>query len=105
MLTLEKKDLKVETQMSKTIFLDIETQIARTVFVDIRNTSDKEIDVKALLVGKLQEKGYVVTNTPNEAFYILQGSILYVGRLILLHFVNPSTVVMEVPWRVPWVGR
>ena len=79
-IALEKKDLKVETQMSKTIFLDIETQIARTVFVDIRNTSDKEIDVKALLVGKLQAKGYVVTNTPSEAFYILQGSILYVGK-------------------------
>ena len=30
-IALEKKDLKVETQMSDTIFLDIETQIERTV--------------------------------------------------------------------------
>ena len=79
-IALEKKDLKVETQMSNTIFLDIETQIKRTVFVDVRNTSDKDIDVKSLLVSKLQAKGYTVTNTPAEAFYILQGSVLYVGK-------------------------
>ena len=79
-IALEKKDLKIETQMSDTIFLDIETQIERTVFVDIKNTSDKDIDVKSLLVSKLQAKGYAVTNVPNEAFYILQGSILYVGK-------------------------
>jgi len=79
-IALEKKDLKIETQMSDTIFLDIETQIERTVFVDVRNTSDKEIDVKSLLISKLQAKGYIVTNTPAEAFYILQGSVLYVGK-------------------------
>ena len=54
--------------MSDTIFLDLETRIERTVFVDVRNTSDKDMDVKSLLVGKLQEKGYAVTNTPSEAF-------------------------------------
>jgi len=79
-IALEKKDLKVETQMSDTIFLDIETQVEKTVFVDVRNTSDKEIDIKSLLVSNLQAKGYTVTNTPGEAFYILQGSILYVGK-------------------------
>ncbi|MBW7897588.1 Lipoprotein YlpA precursor [Candidatus Brocadiaceae bacterium B188] len=79
-IALEKKNLKVETQMSDTIFLDVETQIERTVFVDVRNTSDKEIDVKSLLVSKLQAKGYTVTNTPAEAFYILQANILYVGK-------------------------
>ncbi len=79
-IALEKKDLKVETQMSDTIFLDLETRIERTVFVDVRNTSDKDMDVKSLLVGKLQEKGYAVTNTPSEAFYIVQGSVLYVGK-------------------------
>jgi len=79
-IALEKKDLKVETKMSDTIFLDIETQVERTIFVDIRNTSDKDIDIKSLLVSRLQSKGYTVTATPQEAFYILQGNVLYVGK-------------------------
>ena len=79
-IALEKKDLKVETKMSDTIFLDIESQVERTIFVDMRNTSDKDIDIKSQLINKLQEQGYVVKATPKEAFYILQGNILYVGK-------------------------
>jgi hypothetical protein len=79
-IALEKKDLKVETQMSNTIFLDIENMAAKTVYVDFRNTSDKDIDVKSMLESKLKERGFTITATPKEAFYILQGNILYVGK-------------------------
>lgn len=79
-IALEKKDLKVENQMSDTIFLDIEKQLERTVFVDIRNTSDKDVDIKSQIIGKLQSRGYSITATPQEAFYILQGNILFVGK-------------------------
>ena len=79
-IALEKKDLKVETQMSNTVFLDLETQASRTAFIDVRNTSDKDIDIKTLLASKLQSKGYTISATPKEAFYILQCNILYVGK-------------------------
>lgn len=79
-VALEKKDLKVETKMSDTIFLDIENQAERTVFIDIKNTSDKELDIKPLVISKLQANGYRVTTNPKEAFYILQGNVLYVGQ-------------------------
>ena len=36
--------------------------------------------LKRCLSVNFKRKGYVVTNTPSEAFYILQGSILYVGK-------------------------
>jgi len=85
-IALEKKDLKVETKMSDTIFLDIEKQPERTIFVDIRNTSDKDIDIKSLIQSKIQGKGYVVTSTPGKAGYILQGNVLYVGKA------NPSAL-------------
>jgi len=79
-IALEKKDLRVETKMSSTIFLDIETQASRTAFIDVRNTSDQDIDIKTLLASKLQPKGYTISATPKEAFYILQCNILYVGK-------------------------
>lgn len=79
-IALEKKDLKVETKMSATIFLDLDKQKEKTVFVDIKNTSDKEIDIKPLILGKLQARGYKIVPTPVEAHYILQGNILYVGK-------------------------
>lgn len=79
-VALEKKDLKVETKMSDTIFLDIENQAERTIFVDIKNTSDKALDIKPFVISKLLANGYKVTTSPKEAFYILQGNVLYVGQ-------------------------
>jgi len=79
-IALEKKDLKVETKMSNTVFLDIEKITAKTIYVDFKNTSDKDIEVKSMLENKLRAKGFTVTATPSEAFYIVQGNILYVGK-------------------------
>ncbi|MCF6158027.1 MAG: complement resistance protein TraT [wastewater metagenome] len=79
-VALENKKLKIETQMTDTIFLDIENRIKKTIYVDIRNTSTQDINVESLLIYNLKTKGYTITNTPEEAFYILQGNILYVGK-------------------------
>src|SRR5580704_10355396 len=38
-IALEHKNLKVQTQMSHTIFLDAEKRAERSVFLDIKNTS------------------------------------------------------------------
>jgi hypothetical protein len=78
-IALEKKDLKVETQMSNTIFLDIENQSERSVFVDLRNTTDKNINVRERILDRLRDKGYTIAETPQRAFYVLQANILYVG--------------------------
>ncbi|HHT9126528.1 MAG TPA: complement resistance protein TraT [Candidatus Brocadiia bacterium] len=78
-IALEKKDLKVETRMSDTIFLDIESEPEKTVFVALKNTSGKDIDIAPYVIQKLQQKGYVLKSSPKEAYYILQGNILYVG--------------------------
>ena len=79
-IALEKKDLKLETKMSDTIFLDIENQLEKSIYVDIRNTSDKDIDVKSEIIHNLQANGYNVKSKPRDAFYILQANILYVGK-------------------------
>lgn len=79
-VALEKKGLKVETQMSDTIFFDLEEQRERTVFVDIRNTTDKEIDMKTLIANKFLSKGFKLVDNPKDAGYILQSNILYIDK-------------------------
>lgn len=79
-IALEKKDLKVETKMSETIFLDIENEPEKTIYIDIKNTSDKDINIVPFVVQELQNRGYDVKTSPKDAYYILQGNILYVGK-------------------------
>lgn len=79
-IALEKKDLKVETQMSDTIFLDISNQDDKTVYLDIRNTSDKDIDVTPYIAERLEDKDYTIVDNPRDAYYIVQANILYVGK-------------------------
>lgn len=78
-ISLEKKNLKVETQMSDTIFLDINSEEEKTVYMDIRNTSDKDIDVTPYIAARLEDKDYTIVNNPRDAYYIVQANILYVG--------------------------
>ncbi len=80
MTALEHKELRVQTHLSDSIFLDIEHVKARSVHLDIRNTSDQTIDVVRPIVQALQRRGYAVTSDPRSAFYLLQGNIRYVGQ-------------------------
>jgi len=79
-VALEHKNLKVQTQMSHTVFLDAEKPSERTVLLDLKNTSDKKLDqVEPMIRQSLQARGYRLVNSPAEAFYILQANILRVG--------------------------
>lgn len=80
MVAIEKKDLKVETLMSDTIFLDVEQNAERTIYVDIKNTSDKDFDLMGPVISKLTQRGYTIVNDPKQAGYILQANILQVGQ-------------------------
>ena len=85
-ISLEKKDLKVETQMSDTVFLNLDDEQDKTVYLDIRNTSDKDIDLTPYIAARMEDKDYTVVNNPKDAYYIIQGNILYVGMA------NPSAL-------------
>lgn len=79
-IAIEKKDLKVETLMSDTIFLDVEQSLEKTIFIDIKNTSDKDFDLLNPVMTKIQQRGYTVVNDAKSAGYILQVNILQVGQ-------------------------
>jgi hypothetical protein len=78
-VALSKKDLKVETLMSDTIFLDAETRAKKSIYLEVKNTTDRNINIQAMLEEKLQAKGYVLEASPKKAGYIMQVNILQVG--------------------------
>ncbi|MEO1018175.1 MAG: complement resistance protein TraT [Pseudomonadota bacterium] len=80
-VAVEKRNLDVQTKMSDTIFLDPVSPSERVIYVDIRNTSDKpDLDVEAAVMSKIQEAGYVVTDDPDQARFVLQANVLQAGR-------------------------
>lgn len=81
-VAISKRNLDVQTKMSESVFLDPAAPQDQVVLVQIRNTSDKpdftfQRDVEAALAAK----GWRVTRNPDEARYMLQASVLQVGKV------------------------
>ena len=69
---IKKRNLEVKTQMSETIWLEPSSQ--KTVYLQIKNTSDKNMLGLAPKITKaVQDKGYTVTSSPEDAHYWIQG--------------------------------
>ena len=78
---VKKRDLRVETKMSDSIFLDPVSQDKRTVFLQLRNTSDKQdLVIANEIQTALLSKGYKVVNDPDSAHFWIQANILKAGR-------------------------
>jgi outer membrane lipoprotein SlyB len=80
-VAISKAELDVQTKMSNTVFLDPVPPADRTVFVQIRNTSDKpDFDIASDVRSAVAAKGYVVTDDPDAAHYLLQANVLQAGK-------------------------
>ncbi|MDD5160810.1 MAG: complement resistance protein TraT [Sulfuricurvum sp.] len=77
---IKKRNLDVQTKMSETIFLEPTEAEKKIIFIDVRNTSDKDINVKAPIITALQAQGYTITNSPQKANFMLQVNVLQVGK-------------------------
>lgn len=76
---LRYKDLKVESKMSATIFLDPVAPAQRTVFIQVHNTSDKPFNIQNEVAAAVASKGYRIVQDPTKAHYLLQANVLSVG--------------------------
>jgi len=75
------QDLKVETQMSDTVFLDPVPPEQRTVYVQVRNTSDQpSFNIQYEVSAAIAAKGYQVVYDPRQAHFWLMANILSVGQ-------------------------
>ncbi|MDA3967043.1 MULTISPECIES: complement resistance protein TraT [Helicobacter] len=63
--------------MTNSIFIDPVHMNDRVIFISVSNTSGEYVNLKPKLVKSLENMGYLVTNNPNEAVFILQTNILY----------------------------
>ena len=99
-VALEHKDLNVQSEMSATVFLDVESPVEKTVFVDVRNTSDKDFDVAPLIKARLEQKGYAIVASAQQASYVVQANVLQVGMA------NPSALhdSLYAGWGGPLAG-
>jgi hypothetical protein len=77
-IALEHKDLKVQTQMSESIFLEPVAPEKKTLWIEVKNTSDKPLELSGL-AGLIAARGYTIIPDPNKATYRLQVNILSVG--------------------------
>lgn len=80
--SIAKKDLKVETKMSSTIFLEPVSPAEKTIYLQVRNTSDKpNLDLTGPLYSALTHKGYAITHEAKAAHYVLQVNVLQAGEI------------------------
>lgn len=77
---VKKRNLDVQTKMSETIFLEPVSPSKRIAFVDFRNTSDKDLPIKDMIINKIQSNGFKLTDDPELANYMLQINVLQVGK-------------------------
>jgi len=78
---ISKRNLDVQTKMSATVFLDPVAPELQTVYVQIRNTSDKELNLDGAIASAVSSHGYRIVTNPNDAHYMLQASVLQVGKM------------------------
>lgn len=79
---IQKRNLDVENKMSSTIFLEPASPEERTIFVQVRNTSDNAaFNIENNVIQSLRSRGYLVTNDPKKANYMLQANVLSVGQI------------------------
>lgn len=81
-VALNHSELKVQTHMSESVFLDPVPPAAKTVYVTARNTSDHpEVDLRGPLAQAIAARGYRVVDDPNAAHYMLRINILQAGQI------------------------
>ena len=74
-------DLRVDTQLSESIFLDPAPLNQRTVYIQINDSSgSQDLHFGAALKAALEAKGYTISESPQNATYWLQANIKYFGE-------------------------
>lgn len=72
--------LETTATMTQSIFIDPVAKEKRIVFLNIKNTSGQNINLESKLRTLLEQKGYMITDNPDEATFILSTNILYCDK-------------------------
>lgn len=80
-VAITKHDVHAKTKMSETIFLEPVAPEEQIIYFRFRNTSDEDLNVVSKLKEAFEKKGYVVTNNPKKANFLVQANLLKVGEM------------------------
>lgn len=72
--------LETTATMTQSIFIDPVAKEKRIVFLNIKNTSGQNINLENKLRMLLEQKGYMITDNPDKATFILSTNILYCDK-------------------------
>ena len=77
---IEKRNLDVQTKMSASVFLEPVSKSKQIVFIKARNTSDKDIKIEELIKNIFVQNGFVITDDPAKANFMIQANLLQVAK-------------------------
>lgn len=69
--------LQTKSKMAQSVFINPVNVTQKIVYVAVRNTSGQNINLQSKIEQYLQQKGYQITQNPDDATFILQANILY----------------------------
>jgi len=76
-------DMKTDVRMDRTVFLQPLNKFPKKVFVEIKHTTNRPDLIggfQPVLVGMIQSRGYEIVMNPNQADYLIQSNIRYIGE-------------------------
>lgn len=77
---IEKRNLDVQTKMSDSVFLEPVSPNEQIVYIKVRNTTDKDINLDEIIKKTVQNKGFIITNDPKKAYFMIQVNLLQIGK-------------------------
>ena len=78
---IKHRNLKVESKMSDTIFLDPVSEHEKTVYVQVKSTLSGDFKgLKELVSQDLQHNGWTVVNSIDKAHDMIQINVLQAGQ-------------------------
>lgn len=69
--------LQTKSTMAQSLFVEPVSPAKKVVFIAVRNTSGHTVNLQPKLESQLMQKGYTITQNPEEATFILQANILH----------------------------
>lgn len=80
---IDYSEMKTDVKMDRSIFLEPIKKHPKKVYVETKHTTNRPDLVSGFqptLVGMVQGKGYQVVSDPNQADYLIQSNIRYIGE-------------------------
>ncbi len=76
-------DLKTQTKMSESVFLELRTDLPKTVYVAEGSTLGRDLTILPSLQQHLMDMGYSLIEAPGEATYVVQINHLHLAEVEL----------------------